>query len=351
MSDHKPPSLNWVEDHYKLIQELYQTELSTNAPTATINNPAWFKHTQGALIVTESRKDLHFCIYETLLAGYQPAQQTPTAILLAGPPGSGKSTSLNTIFASQDNQITNGLDRSDFVVIDADEIKSLLIDQARKDGTLESFIKSQAIHQREAGGEIFSDLDFSSLVHAESSLIADNLTKRAIQNNYNVIIDQVGAKEVSVRDSVNLLKDNGFSISVVKISASREFSLASTYSRYARSWLEGKTARRVPTEVVEGIYTADGTPKPDLVYQSLLSDKPCPIGVYRGFEAKILGEPPTLVEKGQRSPDGIMHVTKVTQPTRAKIGRQDIIDSLQKIQKPTRPKPARQTRPPKKLSR
>jgi len=70
MSDHKPPSLNWVEDHYKLIQELYQTELSTDAPTATINNPAWFKHTQGELIVTESRKDLHFCIYETLLAGW-----------------------------------------------------------------------------------------------------------------------------------------------------------------------------------------------------------------------------------------------------------------------------------------
>lgn len=348
MSDHKPPSLNWVEDHYRLIQELYQTELSTNAPTATINNPAWFKHTQGALIATESRKDLHFCIYETLLAGYQPAQQTPTAILLAGPPGSGKSTSLNTIFASQDNQITNGLDRSDFVVIDADEIKSLLIDQARKDGTLESFIKSEAIHQRISGGEAFSDLDFSSLVHAESSLIADNLTKRAIQNNYNVIIDQVGAKEVSVREYVNLLKDNGFSISAVKISASREFSLASTYSRYARSWLEGKTARRVPTEVVEGIYTADGTPKPDLVYQSLLSDKPCPIGVYRGFEAKILGEPPTLVEKGQRSPDGIMHI--VTQP-RAKITRQQIVDSLQKIQKPARSKPTRQTRPPKKLSR
>ena len=101
MSDHKPPSLNWVEDHYKLIQELYQTELSTNAPTATINNPAWFKHTQGALIATESRKDLHFCIYETLLAGYQPARQTPTAILLAGPPGSGKSTSLNTILQAK----------------------------------------------------------------------------------------------------------------------------------------------------------------------------------------------------------------------------------------------------------
>jgi hypothetical protein len=271
--------------------------------------------------------------------------------LLAGPPGSGKSTSLHTIFASQDNQITNGLDRSDFVVIDADEIKSLLIDQARKDGTLDSFIKSEAIHQREAGGEIFSDLDFSSLVHAESSLIADNLTRLAIKNGYNVIIDQVGAKEVSVREYVNLLKDNGFSISAVKISASREFSLASTYSRYARSWLDGKTARRVPTEVVEGIYTADGTPKPDLVYQSILSDKPCPIGVYRGFEAKILGEPPMLVEKGQRSPDGLMHVTKVTQPSRAKIGRQQIIDSLQKIQKPTRAKPGKPPRPSKKLSR
>ena len=46
-----------------------------------------------------------------------------------------------------------------------------------------------------------------------------------------------------------------------------------------------------------------------------------------------------------------MRVDKVTWPTRAKIGRQDIIDSLQKIQKPTRPKPAQQTRPSKKLSR
>ena len=82
--------------------------------------------------------------------------------------------------------------------------------------------------------------------------------------------------------------------------------------------------------------------------KSLLSDKPCPIGVYRGFEAKVIGEPPMLVEKGQRSPDGLMHVTKVTQPARAKIGRQDIIDSLQKIQKPTRSKPVGPTRPSKK---
>ena len=65
MSDHKPPSLNWVEDHYKLIQELYQTELSTNAPTATINNPAWFKHIQGALIATE-RGEIYTFVYMKL---------------------------------------------------------------------------------------------------------------------------------------------------------------------------------------------------------------------------------------------------------------------------------------------
>lgn len=306
------PSLEWIASHYSLLQEL-EPHLRHDAPTATVNNPEWFRFdSKGKLVALQSRADLHNQIITEFFQGHSPAPegQTPVAIVLAGPPGSGKSTSLHTLFNQGDTHITGGLSRNDFVVIDADAIKTALIKQARADGSLDSFIKPAVVRQLEAqAGEVFSDLDLASLVHTESSLIARKVRSFAVRSGYNVIIDQVSAKKRPVTELFESLEAQGYSARVVEIDASRSFSLESTFARYVHAWEKGGTARRVPTEVVDSIYTPEGASKPREVIQSVLDETPCKVSSYRRFHAAVLREAPVLVAQGERTPDGVMRVS------------------------------------------
>jgi dephospho-CoA kinase len=306
------PSLEWISSHYSLLQEL-EPHLRHDAPTATVNNPAWFApDDDGKLSVLKVREDLHNQIIAEFFQGHSPVPegQTPVAIVLAGPPGSGKSTSLRTLFEERDAHITGGLNRNDFVVIDADAIKTALIKQARADGSLDSFIKPAVVRQLEAqAGEVFSDLDLASLVHTESSLIARKVRLFAVRSGYNVIIDQVSAKKRPVKELFESLEAQGYSARVVEIDASRSFSLESTFARYVHAWEKGGTARRVPTEVVDSIYTPEGASKPREVIQSILDETPCKVSSYRRFHAAVLREAPVLVAQGERTPDGLMQVS------------------------------------------
>ena len=214
------------------------------------------------------------------------------------------------MFNQGDTHITGGLNRDDFVVIDADAIKTALIKHARADGSLDSFIKPAVVRQLEAqAGEVFSDLDLASLVHAESSLIAAEVRVAAIRGGYNVIIDQVSAKKRPVKELFEFLEAQGYSARVVEIDASRSFSLESTFARYVHAWEKGGTARRVPTEVVDSIYTPEGASKPREVIQSILDETPCKVSSYRRFHAAVLREAPVLVGQGERTPDGVMRVS------------------------------------------
>ena len=307
------PSLEWIASHYSLLQEL-EPHLRHDAPTATVNNPAWFApDDDGKLNALKVREDLHNQIIAEFFQGHLPVPegQTPVAIVLAGPPGSGKSTSLHTLFNQGDTHITGGLSRNDFVVIDADAIKTALINHARADGSLDSFIKPAVVRRLEAqAGEVFSDLDLASLVHAESSLIAAEVRVAAIRGGYNVIIDQVSAKKRPVKELFEFLEAQGYSSRVVEIDASRSFSRESTFARYVHAWEKGGTARRVPTEVVDSIYTPEGASKPRQVIQSVLDETPCKVSSYRRFHAAVLREAPVLVAQGERTPDGVMRVSQ-----------------------------------------
>ena len=149
-----------------------------------------------------------------------------------------------------------------------------LIEQARRDGSLESWIKPQAVRDLEAAGEHFSSLDLASLVHEESSLIADEARHNAIAQRRNVVFDQVCSSPTKTAQLVDQLSAAGYKVSVVEIHATREFSLESTFGRYVATAEHGGDARRVPTEVVESVFTPEGTSKPRAAIEGLLTAQP-----------------------------------------------------------------------------
>lgn len=301
-----------VARHYAVLQALRSSPggdpLAAHAPTATINNPRWFSELDGHPIALPERKRFQVSLVASIAAQGRAAAAgaQPVAVLLAGPPGAGKSTGLNDVFERNDVPVTSGLKRSDFVVVDADAIKGLLLDAARADGSLEAEIKPPMVRDLETGGERFSALDFSSLVHEESSMIAKMIRDETISQRKNLLLDQVCLSMVKTAELVDRLDAAGYSVRVVEMHATREFSLESTFGRYVAAAACGQDARRVPTEVVESVFNADGTSKPRQAVEALLTARPSKVTEYRRYDARELGKPPVLVESGTRTLDGDM---------------------------------------------
>ena len=309
--------------HYEAVRDL-KIYLNPKGPNATINNPDWYVHTGSSLDKLEptgQRKGLWESIEEKILADHEPSQDTPVGILLAGPPGAGKSTLLKKLFEDENlanPNITGGLKLEDFVVIDADNVKTMLLEQASKDGSLDSFIKPASFKALEDFGVSFSPLEFASLVHEESSMIAEDLRQNAIAGGYNVIFDQVCSSTKKVNGLVEQLSTEGYYVSVVEIHADRNFSEQSAFNRTIHALQDGRSARYVPTEVIKDMYDEQGFSKVRSSIQNLLDKKMCKVSAYIGCYAQDLrSKLPLKLAKGLRSKDGTMHVENGLQNIRS----------------------------------
>lgn len=309
--------------HYEAVRDL-KIYLNPKGPNATINNPDWYVQTDSSLDkleITGQRKGLRDSIKEKIFGDLKPSQGAPVGILLAGPPGAGKSTLLKKLFEDENlanPNITGGLKLEDFVVIDADNIKTMLLEQASKDGSLDSFIKPASFKALEDFGVSFSPLEFASLVHEESSMIAKKIQKEAIAGGYNVIFDQVCSNPKKVEDLVEELSTEGYYVSVVEIHADYNFSEQSAFDRTIHALQDGRSARYVPTEVVKDMYDKQGFSKVRSSIQNLLDKKMCKVSAYIGCYAQDLrSKLPLKLAKGLRSKDGAMHVENGLQNTRS----------------------------------
>ena len=309
--------------HYRVMQA-HKADLNPKGPNASINNPDWYTkdpEERGLLSPTPQRKVLRDSIKEKIFGDLKPSQGTPVGILLAGPPGAGKSTLLKKLFEDENlanPNITGGLKLEDFVVIDADNIKTMLLEQASKDGSLDSFIKPASFKALEDSGVSFSPLEFASLVHEESSIIAKNIQEEAIAGGYNVIFDQVCSNEEKTEDLVGKLSVKGYYVSVVEIHADYNFSEQSAFNRTIHALQDDRSARYVPTEVVKDMYDEQGFSKVRSSIQNLLDKKMCKVSAYIGCYAQDLrSKLPLKLAKGLRSKDGTMHVENGLQNTRS----------------------------------
>jgi AraC-like DNA-binding protein len=115
------------------------THAEAKVATATMNNPAWW--VGGAPTLT--RDLLHERLIDEARAAAPDVEQQHRAIVLAGPPGAGKSTVLADVLEEH---------RGKYLVIDADEFKRSLLRKAQADGSYDQWLMPDAIREREAQG-------------------------------------------------------------------------------------------------------------------------------------------------------------------------------------------------------
>lgn len=224
--------------------------LGQNSPNASIQNPDWFVG-GNVQYARPERLDLHERLLQEHRDEHPGVRQDRRAIVLAGPPGAGKSTHLTQRL---------GLEKSRWLRIDADDFKVKLLEAAQADGSFEGFLKPQAVAEREAAGEKFYPLELASLVHEESSHLAKLARERALLDGTNVVVDSVLSNPQKAEILGWQLEAAGYTVEVLDVEVPFEVSEAGIRSRWrqeysiAMSGDESLGGRWVPSQYARDVF-------------------------------------------------------------------------------------------------
>ncbi|MFT4281509.1 zeta toxin family protein [Microbacterium sp.] len=242
--------------------------LAPNAATATTNNPAWWVGGQPTL----TRDLLHERLIDEARATAPDVEQERRAIVLAGPPGAGKSTVLADVL---------GEHRGKYLVIDADEFKRSLLREAQADGSYDQWLMPDAIREREAQGEKFYPLELASLVHEESSYLAKSLRADAIAAGDNIVIDAVLSSEANALALGERLSEAGYDVWVIDVEVPYELSEERIRGRWEHAYVaalesgDSLGGRWVPSEYAREVFDGpESQSRPAIAARALAESSP-----------------------------------------------------------------------------
>lgn len=207
---------------------------------------------------SRERQKVHRKILREFFA--QNVAQGGQAIMTAGPPGAGKSTALNDIYAR------TGTTAKDWLVLDADGFKDRILKQAIADGSYDTHLTTDEIRQIEAGGEKIWPRERAALVHEESSYLMKAARNEAIRQRRNIIIDGTMSSESKSKELAAQLERSGYQVKVVLVDAPKPVTEARADYRW-RTGYENAAAgtaadpddqllggRFVPAQIIDGMY-------------------------------------------------------------------------------------------------
>lgn len=200
--------------HIGLVRSLSKPggPFDKDGPNATLRNPEWYRSNGTPKAI---RRAVSARIKSVVLERTPNARVEGRALVLAGPPGAGKSRVADFVL---------GEDRAHYVNIDADEFKLLLLHQALADGSYESWIQPSEVRDLEAKGEHFYPLELASLVHEESSRLAMELRSDVINSGTNIIIDTVLSDREKAARLGEQLAVAGYQVTVINVEVPFEVS-------------------------------------------------------------------------------------------------------------------------------
>lgn len=231
--------------------------LRPDAPHATVNTRRWFRRIDGAPVPTSARRRLHEQILEQWRAANPHVARERSAIVMAGPPGVGKS--------STHDQLFGGRDRRRWRELDADVFKRYLLEAALDDGTVEELLPPD-LRAAPGEGSRFHPFELSALVHRESTDFLFAAAERdAVADGENLIVDGTLAWKGHAERLLNHLQQAGYTIHVVDVEAPQHVAAERIVSRWRHGFLRavGECAdpaarlggRWVPAAAIEALFT------------------------------------------------------------------------------------------------
>jgi hypothetical protein len=208
--------------------------LSSNSAHATVNdglNFRWDRSRDGYVAISDNKIRQHISIVQDFWRDHAEALAAPSrkAIVLAGPPGAGKSTTLASL-------APEFFGTEPFVVIDGDQVKDRLLRQAIDSGLYDSSFRP-LVREHEDHGAVFFPNDFSGLVHHESMVVHGDLVDDSIDRGVNVIIDGTLSwypYGVSIFES---LRASGYQTQLLAdVEAARHEAEAHAYARWRQDY-------------------------------------------------------------------------------------------------------------------
>jgi predicted kinase len=242
--------------HREVLERLSGPEgpLRVNSPYATVKDPEFFSPEGEPRL---ERAELHNDIIQDFFQSHPDALRERQALVMAGPPGAGKSTVADEIVASA------GAEPGEWLTISADDFKTRLLERAAADGSLERMVPPE-VRSLEAEGEQFFPYDYSDLVHSESVLLAHDATMKAIEGGYNVVIDGTLSSEDKANALVENLNDAGYSVSIASVDTTAAIAAERAGARYDDGYARAAEAapgtpeslggRWLPPQAIAGLY-------------------------------------------------------------------------------------------------
>lgn len=272
--------------------------LSLGNPRATVRNPEWFSDPSTPL---SGRRLLHSRLIDEYRADFAAVPRERKAVVLAGPPGAGKSTVLKHAL---------GEDGDKYLRVDPDEFKAKLLREAIADGSYETKIKPDEVKALDASGDRYYPMDMAALVHEESSFLAMRLRTEAIANGENLIIDGVLSDPEYATDLGRTLARAGYDVEVIDVEIPYEASAQSISNRWEQDYtaaLEGRHdlgGRWVPDEYAQYVFDGpDGRSRPEHAAENLAQT--CPeVSRFRRYRGAAADQPRTLETDLHRSRPG-----------------------------------------------